>query len=345
MTDRRRRVVAFGELMMRLNPIGTERFAQADRFEVRYTGAEANAAVLLSGLGHRTDLVSRVPESDLGQACINFFRRFGVGTDHVARGGERLGIFFIEAGAAQRPSKVIYDRGQSAFRDMRSGDLDWDGILADADWLHFSGTAPASGAGVRTILTEGLAVAKRRGVTVSCDLNYRAKLWSPKEAEAAMRELMTFVDVLIGNEEDAERVFGVKAGRSRITQGEIDVASHQEVAARLVSMFGVRYVATTLRTSRSASDNRWMGMLFDGTTHFQSRSYDIVPVVDRVGGGDAFAGGLIHGLLEGLDGQRCVEFATAASCLKHSIPGDFGLLSLAEIETLLAGDASGRVQR
>ncbi len=345
MTAQAPRMVAFGELMLRLNPRGHERIVQASEFEVRFTGAEANVAVLLAGLGIDAACVSKVPTSEIGQACINYLRRFGVDTAHVARGGERLGLFYLEAGAAQRASKVIYDRDHTALRSAGPGDFDWDVILDGADWFHFSGTAPASGESVRAVLGEGLAMAKERGIQVSCDLNYRAKLWSPEEARKAMTGLMPYVDVLIGNEEDATTVFGIPAEGSDVVRGKLVVASYHRVAEQLAEMFDLRFVATTLRTSISATVNNWAGLLYDGTDHHVSRTYEINPIVDRVGGGDSFSAGLIYGFLQGMGAKSCVEFAAAASCLKHSVPGDFALLSLAEIEALVAGDASGRVQR
>lgn len=338
-------MVAFGELLMRLQPHGHERIVQADRFEVGYTGGEANAAALLSGLGVETACVSRVPATEVGQACVDHLRRFGIDTSHVARGGDRLGLFYLETGAAQRPSKVIYDRDHTSLRSATAEDFDWEAILADTDWLHFSGTAPASGPVIVEVLETGLRLARERGVRVSCDLNYRRKLWTPEEARAAMSRLMPHVNVLIGNEEDAITVFGIAAGDIDVVHGELDTGSYRRIASQLTERFELDYVATTLRTSISASRNRWAGALFDGQQQYLSRTYEIEPIVDRVGGGDAFSGGLIYALLEGLDPQACVEFAVAASCLKHSIPGDFAHLSLAEIETLLAGDASGRVQR
>jgi 2-dehydro-3-deoxygluconokinase len=338
-------MVGFGELMMRLNPPGHERIVQADEFEVRYTGAEANVAVMLAGFGMATYAVSRVPANELGQACVNFVRRFGVNTDFVARGGDHLGIMYLETGAAQRSSKVIYDRDHTSIRDARPTEYDWNAILEGADWLHFSGTAPALGPKVQTVLLGGLKAARARGVTVSCDLNYRAKLWSPEEAQRVMTGIMEYVDVLIGNEEDAAKVFGVRAEGSDVIRGDLQVESYKRVAEQLAYTFGLRYVGTTLRRSVSASINGWAGLLYDGKEHHLSRSYEINPIVDRVGGGDSFTAGLIYGLLSGMDEQACVEFAAAASCLKHSIPGDFNLISLAEVEALLAGDASGRVQR
>ncbi len=345
MTARRPKMVAFGELMMRLSPPGNERIVQTSEFEVRFTGGEANAAVMLAGLGFQTYAVARVPGHELGQACVNYLRRFGVNTDFVARGGDHLGIMYLEAGASQRGSKVIYDRDHTAMQGVTPADFDWPAILADADWFHFSGTAPALGENVRAVLHDGLVVARQLGVTVSCDLNYRAKLWGSRDAKAVMTELMPFVDVLIGNEEDVAKVFGIKAEGSDVIRGDLQVDSYQRVAEQVSRIFGLRYVATTLRTSISASVNRWAGMLYDGTRHYVSPTYEIHPIVDRVGGGDSFTAGLIYGLVRGLDRQACVDFAVAASCLKHSIPGDFNLVSLEEIEALLAGDSSGRVQR
>lgn len=339
------KVVTFGELMLRLNPPDHQRLVQAHAFEVRFTGGEANAAVLLAGLDVPATTISRVPAHELGQACINYLRRFGVDTSHIARGGDRLGLFYLETGAAQRPSKVIYDRDNAAIRGITIADVDWPAALEGASWLHFSGTAPALGPNVREVLVAGLEEARRRDVIVSCDLNYRAKLWGAEEPGPVMRQLMPFVNVLIGNEEDAAKVFGVRAERTDVSKGQLDTESYQRVAESLRDEFGFRFVATTLRTSRSASDNEWAGLLFDGASHYQSRSYQILPIVDRVGGGDAFSGGLIYGLLHWNDPQRTVEFAAAASCLKHSIPGDFAPLTLHEIEALAEGDSSGRVQR
>ena len=338
-------MVAFGELLLRLNPPGQQRIRQAESFELRYTGAEANVAVSLVNFGMSAYAVSKVPDNEVGRSCLDHLRRFGVNVDHVRFGGERLGLFYLETGASQRPSRVIYDRAHSAFAESGPEDYDWDEILRDKDWLHFSGTAPALGTGVVRALEEGLEAAKRRRITVSCDLNYRAKLWSPEEAGRVMTGLMPLVHVLFGNEEDAEKVFGIRAGGSDVAGGKLVVESHKVVADQLAHRFGLKYVATTLRESISASANRWAGLLFDGEQHYLSRQYLIDPIVDRVGGGDAFAAGLIYGLLSGLDPQACVEFAAAASCLKHSIVGDFNVASVPEVAALVAGDATGRVQR
>jgi 2-dehydro-3-deoxygluconokinase len=341
----KKRIVAFGELLLRLTPRGFGRLVQADEFEVRYTGAEANAAVSLVNYGMEAYAVSKVPDNEIGQACVNYLGRFGVNTEFVARGGDRLGLFYLETGAAQRASKIIYDRANSAIRASRPEDYDWNLICAGKDWFHFSGTAPALGENVQRVLEEGLKTAKQLGLTVSCDLNYRAKLWSPSDANRVMSRLMPYVDVLIGNEEDAEKVFGIRAEGSDVARGRLVEESYRQVAEQLVRKFGFKHVATTLRESLSASSNRWGGLLFDGTRHYLSRKYEINPIVDRVGGGDSFTGGLIYGMLSGFDLPRCVEFAVAASCLKHSIPGDFNLMSVKEVEALVGGDASGRVQR
>jgi 2-dehydro-3-deoxygluconokinase len=341
----RKKVIAFGELLMRLEPKGYERLVQADEFCVRYTGAEANAAVSLVNFGMAGYVVSKVPDTEVGQACLNYLSRFGLDTQYVARGGERLGLFYLETGAAQRASKVIYDRAHSAIRESTPADYDWEAICTDKDWFHFSGTAPALGENVQRVLEAGLKAAKQRGLWVSCDLNYRAKLWIPSEANRVMSGLMPYVDVLIGNEEDAEKVFGIHAEGSDVTRGKLVEDSYKQVAEQLQRKFGFKYVATTLRESMSASANGWGGLLYDGSQHYLSRRYLVNPIVDRVGAGDSFTGGLIYGLLSGFDPLRCVEFAAAASCLKHSIPGDFNLVSAKDVETLLAGDASGRVQR
>ncbi len=340
-----KKIVAFGELLLRLTPRGFGRFVQADEFDVRYTGAEANVAVSLVNFGMEAYAVSKVPDNEIGQACINYLTRFRVNTDYVARGGERLGLFYLETGAAQRASKIVYDRSHSAIRESRPEDYDWEAICSGKDWFHFSGTAPALGENVQRGLEDGLKAAKKHGLIVSCDLNYRAKLWGPQEACRVMTRLMQYVDVLIGNEEDSEKVFGIKAEGSHVARGRLVADSYKQVAEQLVRRFGFKQVATTLRESISASANGWAGLLYDGAKHYLSRKYEINPIVDRVGGGDSFTGGLIYGMLSKFDLQRCVDFAVAASCLKHSILGDFNLVSVQEVETLMAGDASGRVQR
>ena len=336
--------VFFGELLLRLGTKRYERFTQAREFEIAYTGAEANAAVSLANFGLEASVVSVVPQNEIGDACVNFIRQFGVDTEQVLRRGDRLGLFYLETGASQRPSKVIYDRAASAITELRPGDLDWEDILNGKDWFHFSGTAPALSPYLPEIVAEACRVARRRGVTVSCDINYRRKLWAPPRAQEVMTALMANVDILIGNEEDAEMVFGIKAGGVDVTAGKIDRREYESVARRLVDAFELQLAAITLRESLSASDNNWSAMLYDGTGCHFSRVYPI-HVVDRVGGGDSFTGGLIYALLSGRSTAQALEFAVAASCLKHTIHGDFNLVTVSEVERLLAGDASGRVQR
>jgi 2-dehydro-3-deoxygluconokinase len=337
--------VVYGELLLRLNPPGFQRLIQADTFEVRFTGAEANAGVSLVNFGVPTRVVSRVPDTDIGDACLRFLRRHGLDTTFVARGGERLGLFYLETGASQRPSKVIYDRADTSIQAPTEADYDWSAIFTGAAWFHFSGTAAALGPRAVAALDDALTAADSAGLTVSCDLNYRALLWGDRSPGTVMEPLMDRVDVLVGNEEDTERVFGIKASGSDVVAGHVEADAYAQVAEELIRRFGFRYVATTLRGSRSASSNTWAAILSDGTTAWASRVYEIEPIIDRVGAGDAFAGGLIYGLLSGHDAQAIVDFATAASCLKHAIPGDFNHVSRAEVERLVAGDASGRVQR
>ena len=338
------KAVFFGELLMRLGTKRYERFVQAQEFEVAYTGAEANAAVTLANFGLTSYAVAVVPDNEIGQACINYLRRFGVNCDYVQRNGPRLGTFYLETGASQRPSKVIYDRAGSSMTQLQPGQIDWDDLFKDKQWFHFSGTAPALADAVAAATREACQVAKQHGLTVSCDLNYRKKLWSPEKAKEVMTDLMQYVDVLIGNEEDSALVLGVKPEGVDVTQGRLDVQRYQEVAGKLREQFNFRYVATTLRESISASENNWSGLLYDGKEYHHSRRYHI-KIVDRVGGGDAFSGGLIYGLLMGMSSRETIEFAAAASCLKHSIHGDFNMVSVAEVQALTAGDASGRIQR
>lgn len=333
--------IAFGDLMLRLDARDHERLVQANRFDVKYTGAEANSGVLFASLGIPAKAVSKVPASPLGDACIAYLRKYGLDTTHVARGGERLGILYVETRAAQRPSTATYDRTGSSFATSSTVDYDWDAILCDLTWFHLAGTAPAFGPNVRAALTEGLQEAKKREILVSCDLNYRAKLWSKEEAREVMTDLAQYIDVLFGNEEDAETVFGVHAEGSDVTQGELHLDSYRKVAQQLRERYGFNKVATSLRQSLSASHNKWGGLLATHEGEYLSRTYDVAPIVDRVGDGDSFAGGLIYGLMNEWDSQTTVEFAAAASCLKHSIPVDFALLSETEIARLLDGDASG----
>jgi 2-dehydro-3-deoxygluconokinase len=337
-------VVLFGELLLRLNAEGFSRLVQADRFQVYYTGAEANAGASLVNWGYEALVVSRVPSHEIGQACVNFLRRYGLDPRYVQRAGDRIGIFYVENGASQRQSKVIYDRRDSAFTTFDDSTLDWDEVFRGRRWFHFAGTAPAVAPRLVPVLERACTAARRHGVTVSCDLNFRRKLWTPEQARATMPSLMKLVDVLICNEEDAEMVFGIKARNTDVRHGRLSREDYEDVARQLEARFGFSHVAITLRESHSASVNTWSALLLTGGTVVFSKPYQI-QIVDRIGGGDAFAAGLIHGVCEGMPAQDTVEFAVAASCLKHTIPGDFNLVSREEVLTLAAGDGSGRIQR
>ena len=336
--------VFFGELLLRLGTKRYERFIQAREFDVAYTGAEANCAVSLAHFGLGAYVVSVVPGTEIGDACINFIRQFGVNTDFVLRGGKRLGTYYLETGAAQRASKVIYDRAGSAITELRPGTVDWDAVFAGKQWFHWSGTAPALSDSMAATTREACEAARKHGLTVSCDLNYRRKLWTPEKARTVMTELMKYVDILIGNEEDSAIVLGVEAKGVDVTQGSLDAERYKEVAAELHRRFGFKYVATTLRESISASENGWSCLLSDGTQCHISRKYRIW-IVDRVGGGDSFSAGLIYALLTGMNCQQAVEFGAAASCLKHSIHGDFNHVSKEEVLALVGGSGAGRIQR
>jgi len=339
-----KKVVCFGELLMRLATKRHERFVQAHEFEIGYTGAEANVAVSLANYGLQAYVVSVVPDTEIGQAGVDFVRQFGVNTDFILRGGKRLGTFYLETGASQRPSKVIYDRAGSSITELKPGQIDWYKVFKGKHWFHWSGTAPALSDSMAESTKEACAAAKKQGLTVSCDLNYRRKLWTPENAQKTMTDMMQYVDVLIGNEEDSALVLGVTAKDVDTAKGTLNVERYKEVAKELHQRFGFEYVATTLRESISASENGWSAMISDGRQCHVSKSYRI-RIVDRVGGGDAFSGGLIYGLLTGMDGQQTVEFAAAASCLKHSIHGDFNLVSKEEVLALMGGSGSGRIQR
>jgi len=339
-----KKVVTLGEIMLRLSTPGYQRFIQAQSFDVTYGGGEANVAVSLANYGLDAYFVTKLPDNPIGQAALNHLRRYGVKTDYIVRGGDRLGIYFLETGASQRPSKVVYDRAGSAISRAKPEEFDWDKIFEGAAWFHFTGITPALSDEATEVTKAAAKAAKKHGVKVSCDLNYRKKLWSPEKANRVMTELMEYVDIAIGNEEDAEKVFGIKAAESDITTGQLSEEGYKQVAKQLVEKFGFEKVAITLRESYSASDNGWSALLYDGSEYYRSRKYN-VRIVDRVGGGDSFAGGLIYSLLNGYDCQRAVEFAVAASCLKHTIPGDFNMVTVDEVNTLVEGDASGRVQR
>ena len=338
------KIVTFGEIMLRLMPEGYLRFLQADKFEATYAGAEANVAVSLANYGDEAEFVSKVPEHEIGQAAVNALKRYGVDVKFVARGGERLGVYYCEKGASQRPSKVIYDRAHSAIAEADKSDFDWEKILEGANWFHFTGITPALSDTLSEACFAAVKEAKKRGITVSCDLNYRKKLWTREKAGKIMGGLLPFVDYLIANEEDAKDVFGIEAENSDITGGKLNAEGYVSVAKKLTEKFSHKGVAITLRESKSANDNDWSGMLFTGGKAYFSKKYS-VHIVDRVGGGDSFGGGLIHALANGFSPDTAIEFAVAASCLKHSIQGDFNLVTEKEVNGLIGGDGSGRVQR
>lgn len=339
-----KRVITFGEIMLRLAPEGYYRFVQADTFGATYGGGEANVAVSLANYGFDAKFVTKLPAHEIGQAAVNALRKYGVDTSYIARGGERVGIYFLEKGASQRPSKVIYDRAGSSIATASPEDFDWNEIFAGAEWFHFTGITPALNDEVAAICLEACKAAKAADVKISCDLNYRKKLWSREKAGEVMAQLCKYVDVCIANEEDAADVFGIKAADTDVSRGAVNHESYKDVAKQLAERFGFEKVAITLRESLSANDNNWSAMLYDGTDYFFSKKYKM-HIVDRVGGGDSFGGGLICALLNGYDSQGAIEFAVAASCLKHSIEGDFNMVSMEEVQKLAGGDGSGRVQR
>lgn len=339
-----KRVITFGEIMLRLAPNGYYRFFQDDQLQATFGGGEANVAVSLANYGIDAALVTKLPAHAIGQGAVNTLRGLGVDTSKIVRGGDRVGIYYLEKGASQRGSVAIYDRAHSAIQEAQSADFDWDDIFEGADWFHFTGITPALGPNLVQICLEACKAARAKGITVSCDLNYRGKLWTRAQAREAMTELCQYVDVCISNEEDAKDVFGIEAEGSDITGGKLNKEGYKSVAKQLVDRFGFKKVAITLRTSISASDNDWAGMLYDGEAFYFSKEYSL-RIVDRVGGGDSFGGGLIFALLNGRDAQNAIELAVAASALKHSIEGDFNRVTLAEVEKLAGGDASGRVQR
>ena len=337
-------VVLFGDLLERLSPPSWEKLVQANHYEVRFTGGEANVGVSCVNYGMNAYVVGRVPAHDIGQACINYLRQYGLDTSYIARGGERLAILYTETGYSQRPSKVIYDRNNSAFSELQPGTLDWEKILENKDWLHFTGTAPAMGDGPREELLRGLRLAKQMGITVSVDYNYRRKLWDRETARRTMETLMEYVDIGIGNEEDCEAVFNIKAEVTDYERGNVDEKSYSIVADKMIKRYGLKMQAITLRESISASKNGWSAILHDGERCYTSQNY-MVDLVDRIGGGDSFAGGLIYGLCNGMSKQESLDFAVAASCIKQTIPGDFNLATKDDVLALMRGDASGRVQR
>ena len=338
------KIVSIGELMLRLSTPDNGRFIQSESFDVNFGGGEANVAVSLQNYGNEAFFVSKIPTHELGQAAINSLRRFGVHTSHVARGGERLGIYYLETGSSLRSSKVIYDRAHSSISQATPDDFDFDAIFRNADWFHWSGITPALSKSTAECVEKACIAAKKAGVTISCDLNYRNKLWSAEEAQKVMRPLMQYVDVCIGNEEDAEKCLGFRPDAD-VEGGKTEADGYKNIFQGMAKRFGFRYVVGTLRESFSASHNGWKAMAYDGNAFYLSRRYEICPIVDRVGGGDAFSAGLIHGLANGKPLQWSLEFAVAASALKHTIPGDVNLVSAAEVESLMNGKGNGRVER
>lgn len=338
------KVVTMGEIMLRLSPAGNMRFVQADSFDVIYGGGEANVAVSCANYGHDAYFVTKLPEHEIGQAAVNALRRYGVNTKFIARGGDRVGIYYAETGASMRPSKVIYDRANSAIAEAKPEDFDFDAIMEGADWFHWSGITPAISNKAAELTRLACEAAKRHGVTVSVDLNFRKKLWTSKKAISVMRPLMEYVDVCIGNEEDAELCLGFKPD-ANVEAGETGAEGYHKIFEQMAKEFKFKYVISTLRESFSATHNGWKALIYNGKEFYESKRYDINPIIDRIGGGDSFSGGVIHGLLTKETQGEALEFAVAASALKHTINGDFNLVSASEVESLAGGNANGRVQR
>ena len=338
------KVVTFGEIMLRLAPYNYERLIQAGQFQATYGGGEANVAVSLAMYGNSVQYVTRLPANPVADAALSSIRKYGVGTDHVARGGDRMGIYFLEHGSSVRPSKVTYDRANTGISTVSPADFDWDTIFDGVEWFHTTGITPALSPETAEVTIEAVKAAKRNGVKVSCDLNYRGKLWTREAAKAVMTEVVQYTDVIIANEEDCADVFGIKASTTDVHKGALDIAHYREVAEEVMKISKATMVAITLRESLSASDNNWAAMLYDGQDFFLSKKYEL-HIVDRVGGGDSFGAGLIHSLLSGKAPQEALEFAVAASALKHTIPGDFNLVTESEVQSIAGGNTSGRVQR
>ncbi len=342
-----KKIVTFGEIMLRLSPPGYRRFVQARSFDVIYGGGESNVAVSLANYGLETEFVTRLPANDLGDSCQAFLRQYGVGVRHIVRGGERLGIYFLEMGSMQRGSKVIYDRANSSIAAIGRGMIDWKQVFADADWFHWTGITPAISAGSADVCLEAVQTAKSMGLTVSCDLNYRKKLWKwGKTQREVMPGLVKYTDIAIGNEEDADKALGIKAADADVIAGKVEAESYRIVCDEMARQYpNLKTIAITLRGSISASHNTWSGVLWQDGQFYAGPDFDITHIVDRVGGGDSFMGGLIYGLRTYDNPQQALDFAVAASCLKHTIFGDFNLVTVAEVEKLMGGDASGRVSR
>jgi 2-dehydro-3-deoxygluconokinase len=340
----RKKIVTFGEIMLRLAPYNYERITQTEKFQATYGGGEANVAVSLAHFGHDVAFITRLPDNPVGQAALNTLRKFGVNTSYIDWGGERVGIYFLEHGASIRPSKVTYDRAGSSISQAKTGLFDWNKIFAGVEWFHITGITPALSKSCAQVSLEAVQAAKKNNIMVSCDLNYRKKLWTRDEAKETMSKLVQYVDVIIANEEDAADVFGIEAESTDVTSGELSIAHYKSVAQQVMDVSAAKIVAITLRESISASDNGWSAMLYDGKDFYQSKKYKI-HLVDRVGGGDSFGAGLIHGLVQGWDKQKSLEYAVAASGMKQTIPGDMNLVTESEVLGVAGGDTSGRVQR
>ena len=338
------KIVTLGEIMLRLSPEGNDRFIQTDHFRIIPGGGEANVAVSLANYGHEAVFVTKLPQHEIGQIAVNALRRYGVDTRFIVRGGDRVGLYYAETGASMRPSKVIYDRAHSAIAEARADEFDFDQIFEGAQWFHWSGITPAISDNAAEITKQACEAAKRHGVTVSVDLNFRKKLWTSEKAISVMRPLMQYVDVCIGNEEDAQLCLGFKPDAD-VEGGKTDASGYHKIFEQMAKQFGFKYVVSTLRESYSATHNGWKALIYNGKEFYESRHYDIDPIIDRVGGGDSFAGGLVHGLLTKATQGEALEFAVAASALKHTINGDFNLVSEADVESLAKGNANGRVQR
>ena len=341
------KIVTMGEIMLRLSTPNNEKFIQADEFDINYGGGEANVAVSLANYGHEADFVSALPKNPIGDAAIATLCKYNVGTKHISRSGERVGIYFLETGSAMRASNVVYDRAHSSISTAKVDEFDFDEIFKDADWFHFTGITPAVSDSAAELTEAALKAAKKAGVTVSVDLNFRKKLWSSEKAKKIMTNLMQYVDVCIGNEEDAEKVLGFKPGNTDVTAGELELNGYVDIFNQMCDQFKLKYVISSLRESFSASNNDWSACIMDGATRefYHSKKYHVTPIVDRVGGGDSFAAGVICGLCDKKDFKSALEFAVAASALKHTIPGDFNLVTREDVESLVGGDGSGRVQR
>lgn len=342
------RIVTFGEIMLRLATPGFERFSQIKQFNASFGGGEANVAVSLANFGLKVDYVTRLPKNDIAEACIMDLRRYNVGTDKIVYGGDRVGIYYLENGAVARPSKVIYDRANSAIAEVRPGMIDWDSVFDGVTWFHWTGITPAISEGAALVCKEAIEAANKKGITVSTDLNFRKNLWKwGKKAPEVMPDLVSGCDIILGNEEDADKVFGIHPEGVDVTSGHVEAAAYESVCKQLMNKFPrAKKVIITLRGSINANHNTWSGVLFDGKKLYEAPLYNITHIVDRVGGGDSFMGGLIYGLITFPgDDQRALNFAVAASCLKHTINGDFNMVTVKEVEALMGGDASGRVSR